>query len=378
MGDLSHPGESPGGCRPPLFLLEGSLAILPWVSVVVTVYNYERYITKCLESIATQDYPRFQCIIVDDVSTDSSVERVKSFIKDHGLAERFRLVCHETNQGQLAAFRTGLAHATGEFVAFVDADDLWQPDFLSRHIEAHLGFQPVAFTSSDQYQINENDELIAGLHTDHKAQGDFVIVKPFHIFTNWWVWGTTSTMVFRKAVLEVIMPMDTEPFRRCADNYICHFAHLLGSSLLIPKRLGFYRRHGQNLFSGNRIIGGDIQPTGNMAFHPSHESVRTTVRDVLQANLAQFQGLLGRIALARSLAMTMTLPETLSLITHWLAGKKWKDANTNLIMTLLARNLVYRFRWWASRWLLLKSAPRMVVQKNTSQNNANKSKHCPN
>ncbi len=374
MGDLSHPHDSQEALGLPSLATGGSAAILPWVTVVVTVYNYERYITKCLDSIATQDYPRFQCIIVDDVSTDNSAVRIKSFIEDRGLADRFRLVCHETNQGQLGAFRTGLAHAAGEFVAFVDADDLWQADFLSRHIEAHLSFQPVAFTSSDQYQINENDELIAGLHTDHKAQGDFVIVKPFQIYTNWWVWGTTSTMVFRRAVLEVIMPLNTAPFRRCADNYICHFAHLLGSSLLIPKRLGFYRRHGENLFSGNRIIGGNIQPTGNMAFHPSHESVRTTVRDVLQANLAQFQGLLGRTELARSLAMTMTLPETFLLVSQWLAGKKWKGADSKLIMTLLVRNLVYRVRWQAFRWLLLRSSPKITVEKYTSPSNAQKAK----
>ncbi|MGH8557850.1 MAG: glycosyltransferase, partial [Methylococcales bacterium] len=263
-------------------------------------------------------------------------------------------------------FRTGLAHVTGEFVAFVDADDMWQPDFLSRHIHAHLSFQPVAFTSSDQYQINENDELIAGQHTDHQGRGNFVLVKPFRIYVNWWVWGTTSTMVFRKAVLDVLMPEYTEPFRRCADNYMCHFAHLLGGSLLIPERLGFYRRHRRNLFSGNPIIGGDFQPTGNMTHHPSHEAVRTNVRMVLHTNIAQFHGLLGGVVLARCLAMTMTLPETLLLISQWLARKKWTDATFNLIMTLLARNVIYRFRWRVGRCLMLKSPPRMEVQKITA------------
>ncbi|MGH8498341.1 MAG: glycosyltransferase, partial [Methylococcales bacterium] len=275
MGSLGHERDNSAYFGPAMLLgPNGASTRLPLVTVVVTVYNYENYITKCLESIAAQDYPRFRCVIIDDVSTDSSVARVESFIEGHALSERFRLFRHARNLGQMAAFRTGLAHATGEFVAFVDADDMWQPDFLSRHIHAHLSFQPVAFTSSDQYQINDNDELIAGQHTDHQGRGNFVLVKPFQIYVNWWVWGTTSTMVFRKAVLDVLMPENTEPFRRCADNYMCHFAHLLGGSLLIPERLGFYRRHRRNLFSGNPIIGGDFQPTGNMTHHPSHEAVR--------------------------------------------------------------------------------------------------------
>ena len=346
VGPLGHRGEG---------------VALPLVTVIVTVYNYERYIVRCLESIAAQDYPRFHCVVVDDVSADRSVERVTAFIADHGLGESFQLVRHPRNQGQLAAFCTGLGHAQGEFVAFVDADDLWRPDFLSRHVEAHLGFTPVAFTSSDQYQINESDELVAGLHTDHHGRGQVILVKPFQLYSNWWVWGTTSTMMFRRSALGVIMPPDTEPFRRCADNYVCHFAHLLGGSLLIPQRLGYYRRHGGNLFSNNRIIGGDAQPTGDMAFHPAHESVRTTVRGVLQGHLEQFQGLLGSVVLARSLAYTQTLPETLTLSYRWWRRRTWKSAGGNTILTLLARTLVYRLRWRLSRWLLIRSEPRMVV-----------------
>lgn len=364
MGDLSPPVGAAlpfnAPIRPPV---QSGITRLPFVSVVVTVYNYERYVTKCLESIAAQDYPYFRCIVVDDCSTDSSVACIESFIGRHEHSERFHLIRHSRNLGQMAAFKTGLAHATGEFVAFVDADDLWRPEFLSRHINAHLSYQPVAFTSSDQYQINENDELIAGLHTDHRGKGNFVLIKPHVIYVNWWYWGTTSTMMFRKAMLDVIMPEDTEVFRRCADNYVCHFAHLLGGSLLIPERLGFYRRHGNNLFSNNRIIGGDIQPTGNMSHHPSHEAVRGTVRKVLHSDLPRFHGLLGGVVLARSLAMTMTLPETFLLISQWLMRKKWNNASLNLMITLLARNVVYRIRWRARRWLMLKSSPKTEIQR---------------
>jgi glycosyltransferase involved in cell wall biosynthesis len=65
----------------------------------------------------------------------------------------------------MAGFRTGFENSQGEFLVYVDADDLLLPDFLVAHLTAHLGAMlPVAFTSSDQYQINEVGEVIAGQH----------------------------------------------------------------------------------------------------------------------------------------------------------------------------------------------------------------------
>lgn len=247
----------------------------PFVTIIVTNYNYEKFIIPCLQSIAGQTYQRYKCVIVDDFSSDRSVEVINEFIRSDQ-SGRFALVCRSTNGGQMAAFKSGLQHAEGVFVSFVDADDILFDNFISSHVAAHLGQHPVAFTSSNQYQINEHDEITAGAHADlgvlkHKR---YIKARPLH--TPFWIWATTSSMMFRKAVLENIMPDNCDEFRVCADNYVCHFANLIGGSLLLPDAYGAYRRHGGNCFSSNPVVGGRL-PTGDMQQHPKHHIVRLSI-----------------------------------------------------------------------------------------------------
>lgn len=89
------------------------------VSVIVPAYNYGSYITATLESVAAQDFTDWECIIVDDGSTDDTGAVVESFLSD----TRFRYVKQE-NGGLAAARNTGIRHAKGDFLQFLDADDL--------------------------------------------------------------------------------------------------------------------------------------------------------------------------------------------------------------------------------------------------------------
>jgi glycosyltransferase involved in cell wall biosynthesis len=253
--------------------LLSSEIILPFVTVIVTNFNYENYIISCLKSVARQKYPYFKCVVVDDCSTDCSVERIEHFIHSDEAKGKFLLIRHENNLGQMEAFKTGLKHSEGVFIVLLDADDLLLEDFLISHVRAHMSFGPVAFTSSNQYQINENNEIIAGTHSDLQTGNKFRYVYPDSIHEPFWIWATTSSMMFRKSVLDIIMPDNGDEFRVCADNYICHFANLIGGSLLIPGIYGCYRRHGSNYFSCNPIVGGRL-PTGDMKRHPKHHIVR--------------------------------------------------------------------------------------------------------
>ncbi len=252
----------------------------PLVSIIVTNYNYESYIIDCLHSIAQQDYLRFHCVIVDDCSTDNSIEKIESFVNLPEHKDRFSLIKHKKNKGQMGAFITGLAQAKGVFVCFIDADDLLLADFLGIHVQNHLNHDPVAFTSSDQYQINENNELIGGHHTDLQTRRSLRHIGPRYLHNPFWVWATASSMMFRKATLDLILPNTDDDFRICADNFICHFANLIGGSLLIPDVVGCYRRHGQNNFSSNTLVGG-CHPTGDMSKHPRHEAVRLGILKIL-------------------------------------------------------------------------------------------------
>ena len=104
----------------------------PLVSVVVAVYNGGRYLSSALDSVFAQDYRPLEVILVDDGSTDDTVEVARSY-------PEVRILC-QSNQGVAAARNAGIAAAIGDFLAFVDADDLWALNKLAAqvgHLLAH-------------------------------------------------------------------------------------------------------------------------------------------------------------------------------------------------------------------------------------------------
>lgn len=93
---------------------------LPLVSAVVPVYNAERYLTAALDSILAQDYPNLEIIAVDDGSTDSSLQVLQQY------ADRIGILTQE-NAGSARARNKGIEESRGQYIAFLDADDLWHP-----------------------------------------------------------------------------------------------------------------------------------------------------------------------------------------------------------------------------------------------------------
>ncbi|AUM75889.1 glycosyltransferase family 2 protein [Paracoccus jeotgali] len=100
---------------------------IPKISVIVPLYNTERYLTKCLESIMAQTLREIEIICVDDCSPDKSAELVSQFAKQD---KRVRLIRHDQNAGLGGARNTGIINAHADYVASVDSDDFIEPDFL--------------------------------------------------------------------------------------------------------------------------------------------------------------------------------------------------------------------------------------------------------
>lgn len=90
------------------------------VSVVIPQYNVESYISRCLDSVLSQSYNDIEIIVVDDCSTDGSVDVVKQYREHH---PDIRLIRHDRNLGPMMARRDGYEAATGDFIMFVDPDD---------------------------------------------------------------------------------------------------------------------------------------------------------------------------------------------------------------------------------------------------------------
>ena len=96
---------------------------MPYVSVIVPVYNTKKYLAECLDSVCTQTYPQLEIIVVDDGSTDDSGVLLREYSQRDN---RIRVITQK-NQGLSAARNTGLEHSSGEYVVFLDSDD-WIDD----------------------------------------------------------------------------------------------------------------------------------------------------------------------------------------------------------------------------------------------------------
>lgn len=114
----------------------------PRISIIVPLYNKAPYVKKALESICAQTYKDFECIIVDDGSTDGSLDVVRDFVRNDGMSRDKSLneplslndgrltIISQANAGVAAARNNGVKASHGEYLCFLDADDWWEPTFL--------------------------------------------------------------------------------------------------------------------------------------------------------------------------------------------------------------------------------------------------------
>lgn len=135
------------------------------VSVIVPSYNYGSFISETVQSLLSQTYKNWECIIIDDGSTDNTKDVVLDFARQD---ERIKYI-YQNNQGLSAARNTGLSNSQGEFIQFLDADDLIeskkleiQVEFLNKNKEVDLVYGSVRYFKSDSpserlYSMSDSD-----------------------------------------------------------------------------------------------------------------------------------------------------------------------------------------------------------------------------
>lgn len=124
----------------------------PLVSIVTAAYNSEKTIVNTIQSVIGQKYGNWEMIIVDDGSTDRSVELINNFIKSDC---RIRLLINTENRGAAGARNRGLEEAGGKYITFIDSDDIWREHFLSSTI-ALMEKEGYPFVFSSYQRISED------------------------------------------------------------------------------------------------------------------------------------------------------------------------------------------------------------------------------
>ncbi len=307
---------------------------MPMVAAIVGNFNQKAYVEAAIASVMRQTYPHLECVIVDDCSTDGSADVIAGVLSGMGWRTRqFKFIRHAENRGQMAAMLSGLDATTAPFVAWLDADDVWFPEFVERHIAHHLNPQVnAAISTSNMVVIDACGTVMAGADPSmsinspvrergrsfpirpavlgsHGKDIDFASVESQEpIFVNRhyvpWVWSPTSGMIFRRTAVEAIRPLNNEGLRTCADHYLARFSHVVGGTIWMNETLGCYRVHGANTFAKRAVFGDiplgkepeKITEEGNYQFVVKLQESETLVTLLSRRDLPQLLTEIGRSA----------------------------------------------------------------------------------
>ena len=125
------------------------------ISIIIPIYNQERFLHKCLDSIAAQTYPEFEVLLVDDGSTDASGKICRDFEERD---PRFKYIVQK-NLGVAAARNTGLDHVSGDLIGFIDPDDWVEPDFYERLIALYHQYGADIISCGRQEAYDESVQI---------------------------------------------------------------------------------------------------------------------------------------------------------------------------------------------------------------------------
>lgn len=203
------------------------------ISVVTTAYNIEKYVEKCLASLLAQTYEDIEVILVDDCSTDKTMEKVAMFADP-----RLTVISHTENMGAGWARRTGIANATGGYVITVDGDDWLAPDFIEKLAEnaketgADIVSGGITYVYDDFEQINR--------FFPHESEG----MQKFMDYAG-------KKIVFLNNKLVRRSMYDTVPYstrRYCEDTpVILPLLYYANKVSYVDTQGYFYLQHGQSL-----------------------------------------------------------------------------------------------------------------------------------
>ena len=165
----------------------------PLLTVVIPVYNVEKYLKRCVESVIAQDWKKYEILLVDDGSTDHSPQICDNYVKTYD----FISVIHKENGGLSEARNTGLSQAKGEYVYFPDSDDWIEPDTfiaLSEALESQK-FDIISFNR--EFVKGEEDVIISDPVETQVFEGKDAFVK---MLKHSYITGFANDKIYRKSL----------------------------------------------------------------------------------------------------------------------------------------------------------------------------------
>ncbi len=204
----------------------------PLVTVIIPCFNYGKYLPEAFESIRLQDYPNIEIIVVDDGSTDNTKD-----ITGRNQTARY---IYQINQGLSAARNTGIKNSRGDFIIFLDADDMLLPDAINTNLYYLKQNEELAFVSGAfEMRFSESGEIvdkIQEVQSDHYSQllqGNYIGVPAAVLYRRW---------IFDEMLFDISLKncQDYDLYLKIAREYPV-FHH--------TKKIATYRIHTSNMSS---------------------------------------------------------------------------------------------------------------------------------
>lgn len=201
------------------------------ISVIVPVYNVEKYLNRCVESILQQDVP-LELILIDDGSTDQSGAICDSYCGD----ERVRVI-HQENKGVSAARNAGIAVASGDYVLFADSDDWIAENALSKMLAAGDGADMIVCGAYNARQVaDEQYEFTNRVSWEGQSQPFAVKDKYCEIFNkNVTLW---NKLVRRSVIADIRFQTNMTYGEDC--DFLCRLLDNVETAVIVPEKLYYY------------------------------------------------------------------------------------------------------------------------------------------
>lgn len=211
------------------------------LSVVVPVYNVEKYLQRCIESIITQNYPVDEIICVDDGSTDNSLKILQEYAMENPKIK----IIHKKNGGLVSARKKGLLNAKGKYITYVDSDDWIEKNMYEDMMSMAREYEPDIITSGcirdyGEYQAIEDEFILKGVYEGNKLEQE---VKKKMIATDVFFRSNISIHIWNKLFKRDILIKYQNQVDDCISTFedaACVYPCVLNAKKIIVMGKNYY------------------------------------------------------------------------------------------------------------------------------------------
>lgn len=208
----------------------------PLVSIITPVYNDSKFVKQTIESVLNQTYSNFELIIVDDCSNDDSIAIIKSFND-----ERIKLFINDKNEGAAFSRNRALKNASGEYIAFLDGDDIWDKDKLKKQISFMIE-NKYLFSYTNYERIDEDTKPLGIFITGPKRVTHKDFIKSDYV--------GCLTVMYKKSICDNLQ-IPNDIYKR-NDYALWIVLSQFADCYLLNETLSFYRVRGGGISKGGK------------------------------------------------------------------------------------------------------------------------------